>query len=260
MRELIASGAMIGPRMFVSGPGLSSQPDQPLNPERMKQPRRGARQGRRRLDQGVRLARQLRNRRRHADRDLRRDEGRRRCRSCRSARRSRFIRTAPAASAMPFAPARIRSSMARMSMTRRCRKWSKRGIVWVPTVDHNRYYIDAQGRVRLRAGIECPLKDYIERNQKSVQLAREARREDRHGIGRGLFDVRPEHARARVVREGWHDADTGTCHGHDDCRGVARHRRSARPNRAGYLADLVAVDGDPTTNIAALCSRASAGS
>ena len=29
MRELIASGAMIGPRMFVSGPGLSSRPNQP---------------------------------------------------------------------------------------------------------------------------------------------------------------------------------------------------------------------------------------
>ncbi len=33
MRELIASGAMIGPRMFVSGPGLSSRPNQPLNAE-----------------------------------------------------------------------------------------------------------------------------------------------------------------------------------------------------------------------------------
>ena len=30
MRELIASGAMAGPRMFVSGPGLSSRPNQPL--------------------------------------------------------------------------------------------------------------------------------------------------------------------------------------------------------------------------------------
>ena len=33
MRELIASGAMAGPRMFVSGPGLSSRPNQPLNAE-----------------------------------------------------------------------------------------------------------------------------------------------------------------------------------------------------------------------------------
>jgi hypothetical protein len=33
MRELIASGAMVGPRMFVSGPGLSSRPNQPLTPE-----------------------------------------------------------------------------------------------------------------------------------------------------------------------------------------------------------------------------------
>src|SRR6185503_19065909 len=36
MRELTASGAMVGPRMFVSGPGLSAQQGQPPDPERMK--------------------------------------------------------------------------------------------------------------------------------------------------------------------------------------------------------------------------------
>src|ERR1043165_4171754 len=33
MRDLIAMGAMVGPRMFVSGPGLSSRPNAPLTPE-----------------------------------------------------------------------------------------------------------------------------------------------------------------------------------------------------------------------------------
>ena len=37
MRELTASGAMIGPRIFASGPGLSAQNGQPPNPDRMKQ-------------------------------------------------------------------------------------------------------------------------------------------------------------------------------------------------------------------------------
>ena len=37
MRELTASGAMIGPRIFASGPGLSAQQGQPPDPERMKQ-------------------------------------------------------------------------------------------------------------------------------------------------------------------------------------------------------------------------------
>ena len=36
--------------------------------------------------------------------------------------------------------------------------------VWVPTVDHNRYYIDATGEYGFAAGSDVALKDYIERN------------------------------------------------------------------------------------------------
>src|SRR5262245_55570986 len=36
MRELTASGAMVGPRMFVSGPGLSSRPNAPLTPDNVE--------------------------------------------------------------------------------------------------------------------------------------------------------------------------------------------------------------------------------
>ena len=47
----------------------------------------------------------------------------------------------------------------------------KRGIVWVPTVDHNRYYIDAKDEFGFAPGVEGPLKDYIERNLASVRRA-----------------------------------------------------------------------------------------
>ena len=76
----------------------------------------------------------------------------------------------------------------------------KRGIVWVPTVDHNRYYIDAQDEFGFAPESNVRLKDYIERNLEVGAARGEARREARHGIGRGLHDVRPEHARAR---SGW---------------------------------------------------------
>ena len=32
----------------------------------------------------------------------------------------------------------------------------KRGIVWVPTVDHNRYYIDAKDEFAFAPGVEGP--------------------------------------------------------------------------------------------------------
>ena len=44
----------------------------------------------------------------------------------------------------------------------------KRGTVWVPTVDHNRYYIDAKDEFGFAPGVEGPLKDYIQRNLASV--------------------------------------------------------------------------------------------
>ena len=40
---------------------------------------------------------------------------------------------------------------------------AKRGTVWVPTVDHNRYYIDAQAEYGFAPGSDVALRNYIER-------------------------------------------------------------------------------------------------
>ena len=40
----------------------------------------------------------------------------------------------------------------------------KRGTVWVPTIDHNRYYIDAKDEYGFAAGSETALQNYIDRN------------------------------------------------------------------------------------------------
>ena len=96
MRDLINAGAMIGPRMFVAGQGISAageRADGP-KPDAMRAAGRGAHQGRLRLGQGLRLARQLSERRHDADADVRGDEGDRRCRARAGTTRSRFIRTA----------------------------------------------------------------------------------------------------------------------------------------------------------------------
>jgi imidazolonepropionase-like amidohydrolase len=51
---------------------------------------------------------------------------------------------------------------------------ARRGTVWVPTVDHNRYYIDARAEYGFPDGAEAGLKDYIDRNLESVRRAARA--------------------------------------------------------------------------------------
>ena len=94
MRDLVARGTMIGPRIFASGPGLSARQGAAPNPEAMRAAGRRSRQGGRGLDQGLRLARRLRQRRWHADGDVRRNARGGRARPSTRAAAWRFIPTA----------------------------------------------------------------------------------------------------------------------------------------------------------------------
>src|SRR3954452_2838173 len=47
----------------------------------------------------------------------------------------------------------------------------KRGTVWVPTIDHNRYYVDAKDEYGFRPDAIPPLQDYIAKNLESTRRA-----------------------------------------------------------------------------------------
>jgi imidazolonepropionase-like amidohydrolase len=47
----------------------------------------------------------------------------------------------------------------------------RRGTVWVPTIDHNRYYIDAADDYGFKPDAIPPLRDYIEKNLESTRRA-----------------------------------------------------------------------------------------
>src|SRR3954470_15734377 len=47
----------------------------------------------------------------------------------------------------------------------------KQGTVWVPTIDHNRYYVDAKDEYGFRPEAIPPLQDYIARNLESTRRA-----------------------------------------------------------------------------------------
>ncbi len=144
MRELIASGAMVGPRIFASGPGLSARQGPASRSREHAQARRRARQGRRGLDQGVRISRRLRERR--DTQTVTFEEMKAVVDAAHAAGKKVAIHSYGASGVRDAARAGADSVEHGADVDdETLAEMKQRGIVWVPTVDHNRYYIDAQG-------------------------------------------------------------------------------------------------------------------
>jgi imidazolonepropionase-like amidohydrolase len=128
----------------------------------------------------------------------------------------------------------------------------RRGTVWVPTVDHNRYYIDAQADYGFPAGAEANLKDYIQRNLASVKKAVTL------GVPLAMGSDAVYTMFGQNTRElGWFiqagmtpaQALATATTVPAAMLGMADRLGRVAP---GFLADLVAVEGDPLSRIDAL--------
>jgi imidazolonepropionase-like amidohydrolase len=129
---------------------------------------------------------------------------------------------------------------------------TRRGTVWVPTVDHNRYYIDARDEYGFPAGAEAGLRDYIERNLASV------RRAVRLGVplamgSDAVYTMFGQNTRELgwFVRAGLSPAEALATATTTPAKLLGLGDRLGRV-APGFLADLVAVDGDPLADIATL--------
>lgn len=129
------------------------------------------------------------------------------------------------------------------------REMAKRGTVWVPTIDHNRYYVDAKDEFGFPPGDIAPLQAYIEKNLESTRRAVNA------GVKLGMGSDAVFTMFGQNTRElGWfvkagmtpeQALVAGTRNG-ADLLGMGDRLGRLAP---GYLADLVAVEGNPLTRI-----------
>ena len=131
----------------------------------------------------------------------------------------------------------------------------KRGTVWVPTIDHNRYYVEAQSQYGFPDEHMPPLKEYIEKNLES------ARRAFKAGVKLGMgsdavYSMFGQNTRELgwMVKAGMTPAQAlGTAT--TIPAALLGHAKDLGAVARGYFADIVAVEGDPLQDIDVVISH-----
>jgi len=125
----------------------------------------------------------------------------------------------------------------------------KRGTVWVPTIDHNRYYVDAKDEFGFAPDTIPPLRDYIEKNLESTRRAFKAGVKIAMGSD-AVYTMFGQNTRelAWFIKAGMTPAQALAA-ATTIPAAMLGHERDLGAVAPGYFADLVAVDGDPLADI-----------
>src|SRR5215467_4056138 len=126
---------------------------------------------------------------------------------------------------------------------------AKRGTFYVPTIDHNRYYLDNWQKIGYADGFQEKTKAFIERNLESARKAHKAGVKFAMGSD-AIYTMFGEntHELAWFVKAGMTPEQalrTATTNAAE----LLGKERELGAVASGYFADLVAVEGDPLANI-----------
>jgi imidazolonepropionase-like amidohydrolase len=129
------------------------------------------------------------------------------------------------------------------------REMAKRGTFYVPTIDHNRYYIDNGDKIGYAPGYKERLQAFIPRNLETARKAFKAGVKFAMGSD-AIYTMFGENTRELgwFVKAGMSPEQalrTATTNG-AELLGKEKDLGAVAP---GYLADLVAVEGDPLADI-----------
>jgi imidazolonepropionase-like amidohydrolase len=129
---------------------------------------------------------------------------------------------------------------------------ARKKIFYVPTIDHNRYYVDNAQMLRYPAGATGPLNNFIARNLETAKKA--FRAGVRFAMGSdAVYTMFGENTRelAWFVKAGMTPEQALKTATVDAAELMGIEDRLGRL-KPGYLADIAAIDGNPLENIDAI--------
>jgi imidazolonepropionase-like amidohydrolase len=228
-RDAINAGTAVGPRMFVAGQGISAGRGGP-NPDAMRQ------QAEARIAAGSDWVKVYGSRGSFESVDT--------TQTVTFEEMQAIVDRAHAlghkVAIHSYGPSGVKETIAEMV---------KRGTVWVPTIDHNRYYVDAKDEYGFAPETIAPLQDYIAKNLESTKRAVTAGVKIAMGSD-AVYSMFGQNTRELgwMVKAGMTPAkalETATT----IPAALLGHASDLGRLSPGAFADIVAVDGDPLADI-----------
>ena len=254
MRDLINIGKMVGPRMFVAGQGLSAQRNAAPNPDAYRQNAEA------RIAAGSDWVKIYGSRGSYQSVDTTQTVTFEEMKAAVDAAHANGHRVAIHSYGASGVKDAVRAGADSIEHgieldDETIAEMVKRGTVWVPTIDHNRYYVDAKDEFQFEPDTIPPLKAYIDKNFDATRRAVKAGVTLAMGSD-AVYTMFGQNTRELgwFVKAGmtpWQALQTATTNA-AKLLGKETQLGAIAP---GYYADLVAVDGDPLTDINAVVNR-----